>query len=75
MYPAAISALDASGSPVGDPPVVIPVPLDTPAGRASFFTTLTTFGTALDVTLDELTVELFWPADPDSADVLRRLPG
>ena len=29
----------------------------------SFFTTLTTFGTPLDVTLDELAVELFFPAD------------
>ncbi len=29
----------------------------------SFFTTLTTFGTPLDVTLDELSVELFFPAD------------
>lgn len=75
MYPAAISALDASGTPVGEPPVVIPVTLDAPAGRASLFTTLTTFGTPVDVTLDELTIELFWPADPDSADVLRRMAG
>lgn len=75
MYPAAISALDASGLPSDDPPVVIAVTLDTPAGQASLFTTLTTFGTALDITLDELTVELFWPADPDSAGVLRRLAG
>lgn len=75
MYPAAISALDASGLPTDDPPVVIPVTLDTPAGRASLFTTLTTFGTALDITLDELMVELFWPADTRSAEVLRRLSG
>jgi transcriptional regulator with XRE-family HTH domain len=73
MYPAAISALDASGLPSDDPPVVIPVTLDTPAGRASLFTTLTTFGTALDITLDELVVELFWPTDADSGEVLRRL--
>ena len=72
-YPAAISALDASGLPSDDPPVVIPVTLDTPAGRASLFTTLTTFGTALDITLDELVVVLFWPADADSGEVLRRL--
>lgn len=75
MYPAAIAALDAAGLPSGDPPVVIPVTLDTPAGRASLFTTLTTFGTTLDITLDELTVELFWPADPESAEVLRRMAG
>jgi transcriptional regulator with XRE-family HTH domain len=73
MHPAAVSALDASGLPSGDPSVVIPVTLDTPAGRASLFTTLTTFGTALDITLDELMVELFWPADAVSGEVLRRL--
>ena len=35
------------------------------------FTTLTTFGTPLDVTLAELAVELFYPADDASADLLR----
>jgi hypothetical protein len=35
------------------------------------FTTLTTFGTPLDVTLAELAVELFYPADDGSADLLR----
>lgn len=75
MYPAAISALDSAGMAFDDPPVVVSIALDTPAGRASLFTTLTTFGTALDVTLDELTVELFWPVDAGSAEVLRRLAG
>jgi len=37
----------------------------------SFFTTLTTFGTPLDVTLDELAVELFFPADDTTEAVLR----
>lgn len=73
MYPAAIAALDAGGLPSADPPVVIPVTLETPAGTASLFTTVTTFGTALDITLDELTIELFWPADAGSADVLAAL--
>jgi transcriptional regulator with XRE-family HTH domain len=73
MYPAATAALDSRPLPTEDPAVVIVVALDTPGGPTSMFTTLTTFGTALDVTLDELTVELFWPADPESAEVLRRL--
>ena len=75
MYPAGIAALDADAARDDDPAVVITVDLETPVGRASMFTTLTTFGTALDVTLDELAVELFWPADPDSAEVLRVLAG
>lgn len=33
----------------------------------SFFSTLTTFGTALDITLTELAVEAFFPADPATA--------
>lgn len=37
----------------------------------SFFTTLATFGTPLDVTLDELAVELFFPADDATEAALR----
>jgi hypothetical protein len=37
----------------------------------SLFTTLTTFGTPMDVTLSELAVELFYPAD-DGSDALLR---
>lgn len=36
----------------------------------SLFTTLTTFGTPRDVTLDELSVELYWPADDVTDRVL-----
>jgi hypothetical protein len=38
------------------------VPAAHDGAELSFFTTLTTFGTPLDVTLDELAVELFFPA-------------
>ena len=41
--------------------------------RLSLFTTITTFGTPQDVTTDELRVESFFPADEDSARVLRAL--
>ena len=40
-------------------------------GRVSLFTTLTTFGTPLDITLEELCVELFYPADAASEALLR----
>ncbi|MCZ4549849.1 transcriptional regulator [Williamsia sp. 1138] len=39
----------------------------------SFFSTVTTFGTPLDVTVDELSVESFYPADDKTAEYLRRL--
>jgi transcriptional regulator with XRE-family HTH domain len=56
-----------------EPPLLVPLRLASPLGELSLFTTITTFGTPLDVTLDELSVELFYPANDASADVLRRL--
>jgi transcriptional regulator with XRE-family HTH domain len=38
----------------------------------SFFSTLATFGTALDITLSELAIESFFPADDATANALRR---
>jgi transcriptional regulator with XRE-family HTH domain len=37
----------------------------------SFFSTLATFGTALDITLEELAIESFFPADETTAAILR----
>ena len=42
---------------------MLPVRAHTSRGLLSFFTTLATFGTAADVTLSELSVEQFFPAD------------
>jgi transcription regulator MmyB-like protein len=41
-------------------------------GELSLFTTLTTFGTPQDITLAELAVELFYPADDATEATLRR---
>lgn len=41
----------------------------------AFFSTIATFGTALDVTLAELAIESFFPADPETAAALRALAG
>jgi hypothetical protein len=38
----------------------------------AFFSTVTTFGTAEDVTLAELAIEAFFPADEETAAFLRR---
>ncbi len=53
--------------------VVVPLQLTTPAGPLSFFSTTTVFGTPLDITLSELALESFYPADPATADALRTL--
>ncbi len=39
--------------------------------RWRFFSTLDTFGTARDVTVEEPSVEQFFPADPVTAATLR----
>ena len=53
------------------PGVVLPFRLRTRLGVLSFFTTAATFGTAADVTLAELTVEQFFPADAETDAALR----
>lgn len=71
-YPGVTTAAAAWNTPHGNASLLVPLELETPGGqRLSMFTTLTTFGTPLDVTLAELAVELFYPADAASADLLR----
>ncbi|ALG85010.1 helix-turn-helix domain-containing protein [Gordonia phthalatica] len=68
---ARLSALadEAAGYPgddVGTPDpsdVVVPMRLATPAGELRLFSVLTAVESALDVTVDELRVESFYPAD------------
>jgi transcriptional regulator with XRE-family HTH domain len=54
-----------------EPPHLIPCELDIGGTALSLFSTLTTFGTPRDVTLDELVVELFFPADDATEAALR----
>jgi hypothetical protein len=39
----------------------------------SFFSTITVFGTPLDITLAELAIESFFPADAQTTEVLTRI--
>jgi transcriptional regulator with XRE-family HTH domain len=56
--------------PAGD--IVIPLRLSSAAGGVlSFLSTVTTFGTALDLTAAELSIEAFLPADAATAVALR----
>lgn len=55
--------------------VVIPLQYLTEAGVLSFIGTTTVFGTPVDVTLSELALETFFPADAGTAEVLRRMVG
>jgi transcriptional regulator with XRE-family HTH domain len=54
-------------------PLLVPCVLDIAGQRLSLFTTLATFGSPRDVTLAELTVELFYPADAVTETALRTM--
>jgi transcriptional regulator with XRE-family HTH domain len=53
--------------------VVMPFKFRTPQGVLSFISTTTIFGTPVDVTLQELALETFFPADEMTAEALRGL--
>ena len=56
----------------GSRAIAIPMRLRTDVGELAFITMLATFGTALDITLTELTIETFLPADAATAAALQR---
>ena len=55
------------------PRLLVPFIVDLPLGRVSLFTTRTFFGSPLDVTLEELCIEMFYPADLASEALLRQM--
>jgi transcriptional regulator with XRE-family HTH domain len=55
--------------------IVVPLRYRTPHGELSFFSTTTVFGTPLDVTVAELAIEAFYPAEAGTAEILTRLAG
>lgn len=61
------------GPDAADNDLVIPLRLATDRGDLSLLYATTVFGSARDVTLDEIAVETFFPADGASAALLREL--
>jgi hypothetical protein len=53
--------------------VVVPMRLRYGDQELSLLTTIATFGTPLDVTVSELMIESFFPADDTTAEALREL--
>ncbi|MGL4440048.1 MAG: helix-turn-helix domain-containing protein [Bosea sp. (in: a-proteobacteria)] len=72
-YPAPETAPSDVRSVIDYAGVVIPLQLRTPAGILSFFSTTTVFGTPVDITLSELAIEAFFPADQATNDALRAM--
>lgn len=60
-------------SPAGD--VVAPLLLATPAGTLALLYTVTVFGSPRDVTVDEIAVETFFPADDATRALLQGMAG
>jgi hypothetical protein len=52
--------------------VVVPFRVRAGDGELAFFSTTTVFGTPIDITLSELAIEAFFPADEATANALRR---
>jgi transcriptional regulator with XRE-family HTH domain len=71
-YPNVAAMLDEHDVMARDePPLLVPLRLRAGDVELALFTTLTTFGTPRDITLDELAVELFYPADDATEALLR----
>ena len=66
--PAAQAAHDAAAA------VLVPLQLATPVGTLSFISTTTVFGTPVEITLAELAIEAFFPADALTARLLAPAP-
>jgi transcriptional regulator with XRE-family HTH domain len=68
--------------PAGDPgpaldpafgDIAVPLRIRHDGGELAFISTKTVFGTAVDVTVAELSIESFFPADSQTAETMRRL--
>jgi hypothetical protein len=59
--------------PRGMVDLAVPLQLHSPAGTLSFISTITVFGTPVEVTLSELAIEAFFPADGFTSQALAAL--
>jgi transcriptional regulator with XRE-family HTH domain len=71
--PAAAGRKGPATDAESEPPIVMPLTLRVGATLLSFISTTTVFGTPVDITLAELALETFFPADAATADALRTM--
>jgi transcriptional regulator with XRE-family HTH domain len=55
--------------------IAVPLRFRADQGELRFFGTIATFGTAVDITLSEIAIEAFFPADAETGRILRRRAG
>ncbi len=64
---------DGDGTEPGSGEIMVELRLTSDEGELAFFSTVTTFGTAVDITVSELSIEAFFPADGRTAELLGAL--
>jgi hypothetical protein len=69
-YPNIAALAEGSAAEPEEPELLIPWTIERGGEVLSLFTTLTTFGTPRDITLEELAIELFFPADEHTDKLL-----
>jgi hypothetical protein len=63
----------AKAHPAASGGIAVPLVLSSEEGPLSFIGTTTVFGTAVDVTLSEVTIEAFFPADEETSKAMANL--
>jgi transcriptional regulator with XRE-family HTH domain len=72
-YPGPEVPARGGGAPAGHE-LAVPLRVRTDAGELAFISTVATFGTAVEVTASELSIESFFPADRHTADAVWAAP-
>ena len=72
-YPGVREAVRRAPTPTGPPLPFLPVHVRRDGVEVRFFTMLTTLGTPLDVTAEELSVEAYFPADDATRALLESM--
>ena len=67
------SPIPARSAPLSSDNVAIPFKLRHDGEILSFLSTTMVFGTPVDITLSELALETFFPADPRTAEKLQEM--
>jgi len=72
----AYKTVNRRGAKPGKPEdsIVVPLKIETRFGTLSFISTTTVFGTPVDVTVAEIALETFFPADEATRAVFQRMP-
>ena len=73
-YPTPPGIANVSAEPIAHH-IAVPLRVRTVLGELAFYSTTTVFGTPVDITLSELAIEAFFPADPQTAQTLRENAG